>query len=38
MRILASWPTLTEGIEVSSTSISASTTDMSEMVSSTVPG
>ena len=38
MRTRASWPTLTDGIEVSSTSISASTTDMSEMVRSTVPG
>src|SRR6185503_19523351 len=38
MRSSASCPTATAGIEVSSTSISGSTTDMSEMVSSTVPG
>jgi len=38
MRISASWSSFTDGIDVSSTSISVSTTDMSEIWSRTVPG
>ena len=37
MRIWASWPSFTLGMEASSTSISASTLLMSEMVTRTVP-